>query len=145
MHRRELNIFADFHQFYLQDEPASGDLSESWTDEAVNRLLATAPGTVGVGTVTNGHVRVLVEILPEAPIGGIDSFDQVNECSIEIAQGPLVVAGCTDYFPDAVRVAIVPGIYRVRVSYVLSGDESYLVQLWPAPHVEPLVLKARAA
>ncbi len=145
MYRRELNIFADFHQFYLQDEPASGDLSESWTDEAVNRLLATAPGTVGVSTETNGHVRVLVEILSEAPIGGFDSFDQVNECSIEIARGPLVVAGCTDYFPDAVRVAIVPGIYRVRVGYVLSGDESYLVQLWQAPHVEPLVLKARAA
>lgn len=145
MHRRELNIFADFHQFYLQDEPASGDLSDSWTDEAVNRLLATAPGTVGVGTETNGHVQVLVEILSESPVGTLDSFDQVNECSIEITQGPLVIAGCTDYFPDAARIAIVPGMYRLRVSYALSGEESYLVQLWQAPHIEPSVLKARAA
>ncbi len=145
MHRRELKIFADYHQFYLQDEPAIGDLSEAWTGDAVKRLLATAPGTVGVGTESNGNVRVFVEVLSEEPTNPFDSYDQVNECSIDISQGPLVVAGCTDYFPDAARVAIAPGIYRVRVSYAFSGEESYLVQLWQATHVEPLVLKARAA
>ena len=25
------DLFADYHQFYLQDEAAEGDLSDSWT------------------------------------------------------------------------------------------------------------------
>lgn len=49
--RFEFKLFVDYFQFYLQDERASGDLSERWTQEAVDRLLATAPGTIGVGTV----------------------------------------------------------------------------------------------
>ena len=45
---RNFNLFADCFQVYLQDEAIDGDLSESWTDEAVTRLLAAAPGTVGI-------------------------------------------------------------------------------------------------
>jgi hypothetical protein len=60
--RFEFKLFADYFQFYLQDERAGGDLSESWTQEAVDRLLATAPGTIGVGTVRNMDVPVVVEI-----------------------------------------------------------------------------------
>jgi len=39
----ELNLFADYFQFYLQDESAEGDVSEAWTDEAVARMLAVTP------------------------------------------------------------------------------------------------------
>lgn len=145
MQRRDLELFADYHQFYLQDEPASGDLSDAWTDEAVETLLALAPGTVGVGTASNGTVAVAVEILEHAPAEALEPYDQVNECSLEVAQGPLVVAGCTDYFPEAARIAVAPGMYRVRISYCLSGEERYLVQLWQAPQTEPVVVKARAA
>lgn len=145
MQRRDLELFADYHQFYLQDEPASGDLSDAWTDEAVERLLALAPGTVGVGTASNGNVPVAVEVLEGAPAESLEPYDQVNECSLAIAHGPLVVAGCTDYFPEAARIPLAPGVYRVRISYCLSGEERYLVQLWQAPRVEPLVVKARAA
>jgi hypothetical protein len=145
MQRRDLELFADYNQFYLQDEPASGDLSEAWTDEAVERLLALAPGTVGVGTASNGVVPVAVEVLPDEPAEPLEPYDQVNECSLEIAHGPLVVAGCTDYFPEAARIPIAPGVYRVRVSYCLSREERYLVQLWQAPRIEPVVVKTGAA
>jgi len=30
-------LFADYFQFYLQDEDADGDLSEEWTDETVSK------------------------------------------------------------------------------------------------------------
>ena len=46
----ELTLFADYFQFYLQDEQALGDLSESSTEQATADLLALAPGTIGVGT-----------------------------------------------------------------------------------------------
>src|SRR5262249_37104052 len=37
------DLFADHHQFSLEDEGAKGDLSMSWTPEAVAKLLALAP------------------------------------------------------------------------------------------------------
>ena len=40
-------LFADYFQFYLQDETVEGDLSDAWTQETVENLLATAPGTIG--------------------------------------------------------------------------------------------------
>jgi hypothetical protein len=45
--RFEFKLFADYFQFYLQDESVKRDLSESWTEEAVSRLLGIAPGTIG--------------------------------------------------------------------------------------------------
>ena len=45
------DLFADYHQFYLQDEPVEGNLGDSWTPEATDRLMALAPGMIGVGTV----------------------------------------------------------------------------------------------
>jgi hypothetical protein len=150
MHRYELKLFADYCQFYLQDEPASGDLSEAWSQEAVDRLLAVAPGVVGVGTGSAAVVPVTIELWEVAPPDESSSFNQVNECTLAVTQGPLVAAGCTDYFPDAMRIPAQPGIYRVRVSYVgldgtASTEERYRVQLWPAPAIEPFVVKARAA
>ena len=42
MTRSELTLFADHFQFYVPDEAAKGDLSESWTAQAVADLLAPA-------------------------------------------------------------------------------------------------------
>ena len=145
MQHRNLELFADYFQFYLQDEPANGDLPDAWTGDAVERLLAVAPGVVGIGTSTNGNVPVAIQVLEHEPAESSAGYDQINECSLKVAKGPLVVAGCMDYFPEAARIPIAAGTYRVRVSYRLSDEESYLVQLWPAPAIEPVVVKARAA
>ena len=65
--RFEYELFADYHQFYLQDESVVGDLSDSWTQEATNRMLAIAPGTIGVGTVRDMTVPVIVEVSDSEP------------------------------------------------------------------------------
>ena len=39
MQTHRFNLFADYFQFYVQDESVEGDLSDSWTKEAVQRLL----------------------------------------------------------------------------------------------------------
>lgn len=111
------NLFADYFQFYLQDEAAKGDLSESWTEEAVNRLLAVAPGTVGIGTVRNMDVPVSVEVLAVEPALDLKAWQHVVECSLEVTSPRLVIAGCTDYFPDAARIQVEPGSYRVRACF----------------------------
>jgi hypothetical protein len=153
MRQFEYELFADYFHFYLHDESAEGNLGERWTEEAVARLLAVAPCTVGVGTVRNMNVPVTVEVLDAEPHSDLDCWDHVTECSLEAPSGRIVIAGCTDYFPDAARIQVEPGAYRARISYGsldtlsedgLDGDDRYRVQLWQAPPIDPRVIKQRA-
>lgn len=137
-----LELFADYFQFYIQDETVDGNLSESWTQEAVDRLLAITDGTLGIGTVRNMSVPVTIKLFSKEPaLFNIDLYDQVNECDLRITSGKVVIAGCTDYFPDAKRIETAPGLYRVRVYYQklntlreneLEGDDHYELHLWKA-------------
>lgn len=153
MPRYDFELFADYHQFYLQDEPVEGNLGDAWTEDASSRLLAVAPGVIGVGTVRNMDVPVTIEILDREPQLDPAGFDHVVECSLSVQSGRIVVAGCTDYFPDAARIDVPAGTYRVRVSYAnlsslsadgLDGNDSYHLELWLAPSAEVSVLKRRA-
>jgi hypothetical protein len=142
----DLTLFADYYQFYLQDESADGNLSEAWSPEAVTRYLATGPGVVGVRTTSAAVVPVSIELWDTSPIEDFLAFWRVSECSLGIEGRSLVVAGCTEHLPDARRIAVLPGTYRVRVSFAGSEAEAptqerYRVQLWPAPAVQPHVIK----
>jgi len=134
-------LFADYHQFYLQDQNASGDLSDAWTDQAVADLVALAPGTIGVGTVRNMFVPVRVQVSPNPPPIDLEPWDHVVECDIDVPTGQLVIAGCTDYLPDAARIKVEPGHYRARINYGgldtlsedgLEGADRYELVLWRA-------------
>ena len=143
-------LFADYFQFYLQDEEAAGDLSDSWTPQATSDLLAVNVGVVGVGTVRNMDVSVALEVRDESPNDDLASWDHVAQCGINLPSGRMVVAGCTDYFPDALRIPVEPGYYRVRIFYGnldslsedgLDGEDHYRVVLWPGEPTEPIVVK----
>jgi hypothetical protein len=146
----KFDLLADYFQFYVQDERAHGIDGDSWAGDAVERMLAVAEGAIGVGTVRNVKVPVILEILGSEPPRDFESWDHITECSLETSSGKLVVAGCTDYFPDAARVEIQPGTYRARISgggfesvakHWEDGQDNYRVQLWPASTIEPRVLK----
>jgi hypothetical protein len=146
-------LFADYFQFYIQDEYAEGNLSDSWNDDAVGRMLAVAPGIVGIGTVRNMDVSVSVELLDSATDSDFDQWDHIVECTLQVSGTRLVIAGCTDYFPDAARISVSPGTYRLRACYAdlntlsedrLDGNDRYHIQLWLAPAIEPRVLKQHA-
>ena len=154
MQEQTFTLFADYFQFYIQDEAVDGDLSEAWSAEAESRMLAVAPGTVGIGTVRNMDVPVTIQVFSSEPTLRLHEWDHVVECSISIESGQLVVAGCTDFFPDAARISLTPALYRVRACLTglttlsadgLDGDDCYHLQLWPAEAIEPTVLKQRAA
>ncbi|GAB2176085.1 hypothetical protein [Dongia sp. agr-C8] len=149
----QLSLVADYFQFYIQDEAVTGDLSDSWNDEATARLLAIAPGTIGIGTVRNMDVVVVVEIHDQKPLEDLDAWDHVVEASIDLQSGRLVIAGCTDYFPDATRIDVPSGCYLSRVSYGglnglsddgLRGDDHYRIQLWPGASSAVSVIKQRS-
>ena len=93
-----------------------------------------------------------MDILEHAPEDDFPEWDHVVEAGLDVASGRIVIAGCTDYFPDAKRVEVRPGSYRVRVSYGaldtlsedgLSGDDRYRLQRWPAASATVRILKQR--
>jgi hypothetical protein len=145
------DLFADYFQFCIQDEQADSDLSNNWTQEGVDRKLALGSGTIGIGTARNMTVPVDIAISDTMPVDDDFSlWDQVNECSIHVPTGRLVIAGGSDYFPEATRLSVTPGWHRARIYYGglntlsedgLEGEDHYRVVLWPAPHTEVRILK----
>jgi hypothetical protein len=144
-------LFADLHQFYLQDEFAAGNVSARWTDDAAREMLAVTVGAIAVRTFSNMFVPVAVQILERAPMQiDYENWDQINECSIEFPSGKIVIAGATDHIPTANCILVEPGTYRARIFYsneIPAGDmtskDHYQIDLWPASHQEKQVLKQK--
>ncbi|WP_327000132.1 hypothetical protein OHA72_34020 [Dactylosporangium sp. NBC_01737] len=151
-----LRLFADYHQIHLFDEGSAADVADAWTDEAVADNVAVAGDAIAVGTAVNVFVAVTVEVLQRPPAAGTDGFDHVVEGSMQVRSGRMVVMGCTDYEPDAVRFEVPVGWLRLRVSRSnlevaarlgIDSDEDpatmerLLVQVWPAPPQPPVVVK----
>jgi hypothetical protein len=136
----QLEVFADYHQFYVCDAARITDTGEIWTEDALSRLLGVGPDLVAVSTARNMDVPVTIEIADLEPSADFDAWERVIDCGINVPSGELVVAGCTDYFPDCPRFQVNAGRYAVRVSYAdlddlsedgLDGNDRYRVQLWP--------------
>ena len=151
--RHAFDLFADYFQFYIEDEAAEvspEEAGDAWTEEAGRNLLAPARGSVRIGTARNTTVPVELRVEAEEPATEFQGYDHVAEASIDVPSGRLVIAGNSDYWPDAARIELAPGSYRVRVLYRglatvsedgLGGDDSYALVLWPAPPAPTGVLK----
>jgi hypothetical protein len=155
LHSAELSIFADYFQFYLQDEGVHEDWGAFWTDETLERMLAVGDCSIGIATMRNMSVPVAIAVHDDAPEADFHEWELVNECSFRVRTGRVMVLGCTEGTPqERARFSLPPGSYRVRVSYVgldtlsddaLDGDDFYRLQIWPAPPAPTLTLKTRRA
>jgi hypothetical protein len=143
-------VFADYHQFYLQDEQAPADTPDDWGDQLTTQMIAVAPGIIGVGTARNMTVPVQVTLRGQQPDDDFASWDHVAEASLEINSGHMVIAGGSDYLPEARRLTLTPGWYRVRVYYGgldgispdgLEGEDQYSVVIWPGAYRPTAILK----
>jgi hypothetical protein len=143
----ELHLFADYHQLYLEDEDRIEDQPNDWGDQLVVKKIAIAPGIIGIGTARNMTVPVQVDLFDQKPDDDFIDWDYVIEASLEVSSGKIVIAGCSDYLPDATRIPVLPGSYRVRIYYGgmgtiskdgLNGDDRYRVIIWPEEEYRPL-------
>jgi hypothetical protein len=134
----DFEIYADYNQFYLEDETASHDTSDIWTKETVERMIAVSEKLVAIGTARYRTVPVSIEFHDSEPTLKLEKYSRVNECSLEAASNKLILSGCTQYLPDAARIDIKPATYRVRVLYGNAeivtddweGEDFYVLQLW---------------
>lgn len=141
MQKLEFALFADYFQFYIQDDDIKyGDLSDSWTTQATEQMLAKSDHGLGIGTVRNSTVPVFVEISKSLPTFNPTDWDRLNHAELACFTGRLVIAGCTDYFPDAQRIEVQPTTYAVVIGYKnittvsenhCKGEDSYHLFLAP--------------
>lgn len=139
--RLDFEIYADYHQFYLEDEDSLRPFADGnvWRPEESDQMLMVRPGSISVGTARYETVPVSIEFHDAAPALDAAGYSRVNECSLRVASDNLVLSGCTEYLPEAARIGVRPGIYRVRVLYGnletvvddWEGEDFYLLQLWP--------------
>jgi hypothetical protein len=147
----QLEIFADYSQFYLTDPDHVGDWSDLWTDAAMADRLCATPHTVVFGTDRNFTVPVTVfQHRAEPPIADlVAGADHAVMCGITLLSSTAKIVGCTEYMPDAQSLSIGPGTFSIlyvahRLATVngLDGDDSYDIHLWSStPLSERRVLK----
>jgi hypothetical protein len=143
-------LFADYHQILLADDRDPPPVCLEISEADCRRRLSLAPGLVVVHTARNMTVPVVIEIRPDAPPLDEAGWDHVTECSLEVETGRIVVAGLTDYWPDAARIGVKPGSWRVRALHAgldtlspdgLDGEDRYRLVLWPAAEKAAEVLQ----
>jgi len=117
------NLSAEFNQFYIQDEEADWELTDNlWTQEEGQDQLALAPGIIAVGTNRDRVVPVDVQITMSEPTDDFKEWDQIIECSINVACGHLLVFGCFDFDQAS----------SFRYSRVPTGQEFFMATSTPA-------------
>jgi len=144
------SLFADYCQFYVQDDSLAGIVELSWNDEAIGARVALAPNAFAVSTARNMEVPVRLVILPQEPELTQNLWDHIVEFSISVNAPKLIIAGCTEYLPEAQTLALEPGHYQVRVLFAnlgdlsedgLDGGDHYQVEMWQGPTRPLRVLK----
>jgi hypothetical protein len=138
VHHRKVGVFADYHQFYVQDGGVNPPAPENWTDADIENRCKVAENVVVVCPLRDMTVPVEVAVYESEPKFDPDSVDHAAECSLSLPTGNLQVHECTG--GPVMSLEVQPGSYRVRLSFRglasisedgLEGSDSYKVELWP--------------
>jgi hypothetical protein len=145
-HDLQVDIFADYFQFYLWDPTQSPEAPTDYVDEDMERRIKTGRHVVVICPERNYTVPVEIELHDTEPAFDAEAWDHIAEASLHLPGGRLQVHECTGG-PVADR-SVEPGWYRVRSFHGglgtvdnLEGNDTYRVVLWPAPPAEVRVLK----
>jgi hypothetical protein len=138
-----LVVHADQRQFSLRDS-ASRLNGSGWTSTAVEfHRIGVEPGGLSIATARSDLVESSVTVVPAAP-ALVPDAEHVVEADLPVPSGKLVISGPADYASQEKFLAVRPGLYRARVSYVPAGPPEatwnehefgehyrYVVELWP--------------
>jgi hypothetical protein len=131
-------VFADYHQFYVQDGDLNPPAPEDWTDDDVANRVKVAQNVVVVCPIRNMSVPVAIELYESKPDEAAEAWDHVVHCSLSIPTGHLQVHECTG--GPMLDWHIKPGDYEVLILFGglattsddgLNGQDHYKVLVWP--------------
>lgn len=152
VHRQSLEVFADYHQFYVQDGGINPPAPEEWTDEDIENRSKTAANVVVVCPLRNMTVPVELVVHDSEPPADSLTPDHAVECSLALPTGHLQLHECTG--GPVLNLQVAPGTYRVRLIYRglasisksgLEGNDFYKIELWPGTEHELQVTRRWAA
>ena len=133
-----VQVFADYHQFYLQDGGVNPPAPEDWTDDDVANRVKVAQNVVVVCPIRDMEVPVEIELHNCHPGELGSEWDHIVHCFLALPTGHLQLHECTG--GPVLDWHIEPGDYEVLVLLGglatlsddgLSGQDHYKVQVWP--------------
>ena len=139
----EVEVFADYHQFYVWDAGMDPVAPEDWSDRDVANRAKTAEHVLVVCPVRNMTVPVRISLYAKEPAFDLSLYDHVVRASVALPTGQLQVHECTG--SEVLAWKVEPGTYRVLALFAglntlsddgLEGQDTYHVALWlgqPAP------------
>ncbi len=138
-HWCRLEVFADYHQFYVWDPETSGRRApEDWSDQDVANRAKVASGVVVICPVRNMEVPVELSIWETEPQVIYNQWQHVVEAPL-VTTGRIEIDESTGE-PKA-GFTVEPGDYTVRALYrgldklsedELEGEDFYEIQIWRA-------------
>lgn len=150
IHRLSLQIFADYHQFYIWDPELSGRRApEDYTDDDIARRVKLAKGTVVIQPVRNMDVPVEISIWNSEPQVNLAEWQHVVIAPLQITSGTVQIVECMGR--SHAELSIAPGHYTARCLFKgldtlsadgLDGDDLYSIQLWPGEIADLTVMKS---
>ncbi|MDF0580368.1 hypothetical protein [Bradyrhizobium yuanmingense] len=148
----DLQIFADYFQVYLSDPKADVDWSDAWkAPSALADRFIACERILGFATERNTTVplRVVLHDVAPALTHQVARADHAVKAGLFTTDRRLVVAGCSDYWPEAYSIPVLPGFYGAAfLSFGLAsvngvqGKDRYELHIWPVgetPKPEVLV------
>ncbi|MEZ5706349.1 MAG: hypothetical protein R3E56_14390 [Burkholderiaceae bacterium] len=144
--RHTLSLFADYHQFYLQDGGLHPSPPTVWTDDDVNNRCQVAPHLVAICPLRDMVVEVELAVHDAPPPAPSVAPDHEVTCSLDLPTGQLQIHECTG--TAVLDQILAPGSYRVRVAFRnlasvsadgMDGQDSYLIELWPGEATDLVV------
>lgn len=148
LQHKGLELFADYHQFYIWDSGMDPEAPVDYTDEDVGRRIKTGSFVFVIQPERNMTVSVEIEIHDTEPSYNSDDWDHIAEGSLHLPTGRLQVHECTG--GAVAELQVEPGWYRVRSFHGgfetidesgLEGEDHYLAVLWSAPPADIRVIK----
>lgn len=147
----DIQVFADYHQFYLWDSGSDPVAPVDYTDDDVARMVKVEPRVLVVQPVRNMDVPVRVSIHEGDPGYDATEWDQIVDCSLDLPTGQLQIHESTG--EAVLDLEVEAGVYAARVLFKnldslsddgLDGDDAYQIDLWLGVERPLEVVKKRA-
>jgi hypothetical protein len=154
----QFEITVDHSQFILEDGECDwGEVDPDllYDEGAFARHLGCGAGALAILTAKwYGLVGLEILLRSTRPNDDFTGWDNVAEASLDLPSGYLVASAPESDPGAALRVAVSPGMYRVRVysggvetvdEYMQTGQDHYRAALWVAPYEAPTLLHTDVA
>jgi hypothetical protein len=89
----DFEIYADYNQFYLEDENSPHETGDIWTKETIEQMIAVREKLIAVGTARYREVPVTIEFHDSEPVLEPETYSRLNQSSLEVPSNKLILSG----------------------------------------------------